>query len=88
MPTKHSASLIAAMARGEMWALHTVRSTEVMGSPATTPTAAYQQPPQQQQQQQQLQHQPQSGEVPGAGGVPGSGELLESSSGKAERIDK
>ncbi|KAK0270999.1 hypothetical protein LTR91_021785 [Friedmanniomyces endolithicus] len=35
MPTKHSASLIAAMARGEMWALHTVRSTEVMGSPAT-----------------------------------------------------
>ncbi|KAK0770202.1 hypothetical protein LTR02_011421 [Friedmanniomyces endolithicus] len=47
MPNKHSASLMAAMARGEMWALHTVRSTEVMGSPVT-PTAPH---PQQQQQQ-------------------------------------
>ncbi|KAK1058818.1 hypothetical protein LTR12_007316 [Friedmanniomyces endolithicus] len=34
------------MARGEMWALHTVRSTEVMGSPVT-PTAPHQQQQQQ-----------------------------------------
>ncbi|TKA74143.1 hypothetical protein B0A55_06827 [Friedmanniomyces simplex] len=37
-----------AMARGELWALHTVRSTEVMGSPATTPVT----PTTSQQQQQ------------------------------------
>ena len=44
MPNKHSASLIAAMARGEMRALHTVRSTEIMGSPATTPVTPTSQP--------------------------------------------
>ncbi|KAK3067443.1 hypothetical protein LTR53_015694 [Teratosphaeriaceae sp. CCFEE 6253] len=38
--TKPSAGVIAALARGELWALHIVRSTEVMGSPVNSPAAA------------------------------------------------
>ncbi|KAK0941222.1 hypothetical protein LTR29_007214 [Friedmanniomyces endolithicus] len=84
MPTKHSASLMAAMARGEMWALHTVRSTEVMGSPVTPSAAAHQQ---QEQQQQQRRRQPQSQQQPQQVGE-GSDAETQSGMDKAERMDK
>ncbi|KAK3676026.1 hypothetical protein LTR78_004218 [Recurvomyces mirabilis] len=38
--TKHSAAVLAAMADGELWALHTIRSQEKMGSPSSSPVTS------------------------------------------------